>query len=125
MAEDPNHPWGSGATRFNYTPEIHRIVHKVRAIWPQVVPNTYVCHPWCGWSRYSVDFWGSEGRGDALARHLGPKIRSYLMQLPGEPLIRHTIWEHQLWTSWGGKSYWARDDHSGGLRHLHVTYWPS
>jgi hypothetical protein len=45
------------------------------------------------------------------------------MNLPGEPHLRHTIWRHQLWTSWGGYSYWARDDHAGDLRHLHVTYW--
>jgi hypothetical protein len=123
VSEDPRHPWGSGATRWRYRPDVALIVHKVENIWPHVRANTYVCHPWCGWADVSVDFWGNEGRGDALPAQLGPKIRAYLMQLPGLPVIRHTIWEHQLWTSWGGTSFWSRDDHSGNLRHLHVTYW--
>jgi hypothetical protein len=42
---------------------------------------------------------------------------------PGPPIIRHTILEHDLWTSFGGFSTWTADDHSGALRHLHVTYW--
>lgn len=95
------------------------------ARWPHVTANSYVCHPWCGWSRLSVDFWGPAGRGDSLPPNTGEDIRGFLMNLPGPPLIRHTILEHRLWTRWGGYSYWAADDHSGNLRHLHVTYLPA
>lgn len=51
-------------------------------------------------------------------------LRRFLRNLPGQPMIRHTILDHQLWTSWGGYSWWRADDHTGALRHLHVTYWP-
>jgi hypothetical protein len=123
MAEDPNHPWGTGATTHSWVPEVRHNVHLVAARWPNVRPNSYVCHPWCGWSRFSVDFWGSGGRGDPLPEKIGPEIRRFLMNLPGPPAIRHTIWEHWIWTSWGGYSPWIANDHSGRLRHLHVTYW--
>lgn len=123
MTEDPNHPWGSGATRWLWRPEVRRRVQQVLDKWPHVTANTYVCHPWCGWARVSVDFWGAGGRGDPLPSTVGPDIRRFLMNQPRPPLIRHTIWEHQLWTSWGGYSFWTRDDHDGSLRHLHVTYY--
>lgn len=124
MAEDPRHPWGSGATRYHWSPEVEAVVKKIKHRWPAVTVNTYVCHPWCGWARLSLDVWGAGGRGDPLPEHRGPEIRHFLMELPGKPMIRHTIWEHQLWTSWGGYSLWRRDDHTGALRHLHVTYYP-
>src|SRR5215213_3140424 len=114
---------GLGPTRHRWTPAVAAEVDAVLARWPQVSANTYVCHPWCGWGRYSVDFWGSRGRGDKLPRHLGPPIRAFLLRRPGPPLIRHTIWEHLIWTSFGGYTPWTRDDHSGELRHLHVTFW--
>lgn len=123
MAEDPNHPWGTGATRHHWTPEVRRTVQLVFSRFPGVTANTYVCHPWCGWGSFSVDYWGARGRGDALRGDRAESIRAFLMNLPGRPWIRHTILDHQLWTSWGGYSYWSRDDHSGNLRHLHVTYW--
>lgn len=72
-----------------------------------------------------MDFWGPGGRGDAIGVHTGLEIRRYVMHLEGQPLIRHTIFQHQLWTRWGGYSRWTADDHSGGLRHLHVTYLPT
>lgn len=49
--------------------------------------------------------------------------RGFLMHLPGPPFIRHTILGHTLWTSFAGESLWVPPDHSGRLRHLHVTYW--
>lgn len=125
MSEDPRHPWGTGATRYRWKDSVERNVRRVLARWPGVTANTYVCHPWCGWADVSVDFWGAGGRGSPLVGHRAEEIRAYLMRLPGKPLIRHTILDHQLWTSWGGYSYWSRDDHAGGLRHLHVTYWPA
>ena len=124
MAEDPRHPWGSGATRYFWTSDVRRNVQLVLSRFSPVTANTYICHPWCGWGPWSVDFWGAGGRGAAIQEDLGLAIRAYLMGLPGSPYIRHTIFEHWLWTSFGGYSWWAADDHSGVLRHLHVTYWP-
>lgn len=115
---------GLGATRYHWTPEVERIVQLVHRRYPRARANTYVCHPWCGWGRLSVDFWGEGGRGDPIGPDLSKEIRHFLMNLDGPPLIRHTILQHQLWTRWGGYSVWRRDDHSGKLRHLHVTYLP-
>jgi hypothetical protein len=70
-----------------------------------------------------MDCWGPGGRGDPLRGDTPEKIRRYLMGLAGAPFIRHTILDHQIWTSWGGVSYWGPNDHTGSLRHLHVTYW--
>jgi hypothetical protein len=112
-----------GPTRYYWVPPVKRNVHRVLERYDHVTANTYVGHPWPGWMRYSVDFWGPGGRGDAINKELGFEIRHYLMQLPGPPYIRHTIFLHQLWTSFGGASYWSANDHSGELRHLHVTYW--
>lgn len=123
MSEDPRHPWGSGATRYNWRPDVKTVVNKVLHRFPRVTANTYVCHPWCGWTDQSVDFWGVGGRGSPLPEDTGLEIRRYLMNLPGEPFIRHTIFEHALWTSWGGYSLWSPNDHNGALRHLHVTYY--
>ena len=123
MAEDPRHPWGSGATRYHWSSPVSANVQRVLSRWPHVTANTYVCHPWCGWADVSVDFWGSHGRGDPIPEHTGKEIRHFLMNLSGSPFIRHTIFQHQLWTSWGGYSRWLRDDHDGRLQHLHVTYW--
>lgn len=116
---------GLGETRYHWTPEVREIVQLIHRRFSAARCNTYTCHPWCGWGRLSVDVWGPGGRGHAIAPELSQEIRTFLMNLPGKPLIRHTILEHQLWTRWGGYSYWRRDDHSGGLRHLHVTYLPS
>lgn len=121
--EDPNHPWGTGATTHSWVPEVRANVNKVIRRWPRVTANSYVCHPWCGWSRFSIDFWGAGGRGAPLRIETAKEIRQFLMELPGPPAIRHTILEHEIWTSWGGYSLWAANDHSGNLRHLHVTYW--
>lgn len=90
---------------------------------PDVTANTYVDHPWPGWDGRSVDFWGPGGRGHAIDVMDGYNIRRRLMRKPGEPHIRHWIYRHTLWTSFGGYQHWEPDDHSFGLRHLHVTYW--
>jgi len=123
MSEDPAHPWGSGATHYRWRPDVAIVVQRILSQFPQVTVNTYVCHPWCGWSDQSLDVWGSGGRGDPLPRDIGLASRNFLMNLSGPPMIRHTIWRHQIWTAWGGYSRWVADDHSGRLRHLHVTYY--
>lgn len=96
-----------------------------------VSANTYVCHPWCGaaaegtlWEELSIDFWGEAGRGHAINALTGELLLDWLMERPGPPAIRHTIFRHGLWTSFGGHSVWTDNDHSGVLRHVHVTYWP-
>jgi hypothetical protein len=123
VSEDPNHPWGSGATRYHWTPEVSATVQLALNRFPRLTANTYVCHPWCGWSAVSVDYWDRGGRGDPAPFDTLRSLRTFLMNLDGRPFIRHTILRHQLWTSWGGYSRWTRDDHSGNLQHLHVTYW--
>jgi hypothetical protein len=112
-----------GATHHNWRPDVHTIVRRILAENPSISANTYTDHPWPGWDEVSVDFWGPGGRGDPIDRAAGLRVRRTLMELPGEPYIRHTIWMHQLWTSFGGWSWWEPNDHSGRLRHLHVTYW--
>jgi hypothetical protein len=124
MTEDPNHPWGSGKTHYRWREDVRRVVQLTEARFGPVRANTYVCHPWCGWGSASIDFWGEGGRGDPIGYGLGWRVLQFLFELPGKPIIRHTIYEHQLWTSWGGESFWRRDDHTGRLRHVHVTYWP-
>lgn len=123
IAEDPRHPWGSGETRYRWDPEVRRVVGLLRARYSRAVPNTYVCHPWCGWGRFSVDWWGPGGRGDPIATELGWDLLRTAFELPGRPYLRHTIYQHQLWTDKGGYSTWRADDHSGALRHVHLTYW--
>jgi hypothetical protein len=114
---------GIGATRYRWVPAVRHEVQLVLSRFPQLRANTYICHPWCGWGRFSFDLWGEGGRGDPAPYHLLAASRRFLLNRPGPPLIRHTILEHTLWTSFGGESLWVPDDHSGALRHLHVTYW--
>lgn len=116
--------WGGlGATHYQWRPDVLRVVKKIQSRWPGVRVNTYHNHPWPGWDGRSIDVWGVGGRGHAIPLQTGYAIRDYLMELPGTPYIRHTIYGHALWTSWGGYSHWGPDDHSHDLRHLHVTYW--
>ncbi len=116
--------WGGlGATHWNWRPDVAEVVHQVERKFPTVKANTYTNHPWVGWDRQSVDFWGLGGRGDPIDYRDGLAVRAYLMGLPGAPHIRHTIYMNKLWTSWGGYSYWAPMDHRGWLRHLHLSYW--
>lgn len=115
---------GVGATRYHWDRDVRRNVHKALSRFPQASANTYTCHPYCGWGRRSVDFWDRAGRGHALDAHITELLLDFLFEMPDGPLIRHYILGHTLWTSFGGYSTWAADDHSGVLRHLHVTYWP-
>lgn len=124
MTEDPRHPWGTGATRYRWDSDVANVVQLVLNRFPTLTANTYVCHPYCGWADRSVDLWGSGGRGDAVPRQLGQNAVDFLFNLNQGPLIRHYIYRHVLWTSYGGKSYWSANDHSGDLRHVHVTYHP-
>lgn len=114
---------GLGATRHHWVPPVRANVQAVLRTFSGVTANTYICHPWCGWGRWSVDFWGPGGRGDPISDELSRASLNLLWRLPGPPFIRHYIYRHDLWTSWGGHSLWRADDHSGNLQHLHVTYW--
>jgi hypothetical protein len=114
---------GLGPTRYVWTPPVREVNRKVSKRFPAARPNTYIAHPWRGWSRVSVDWWGIGGRGHAIPTETGWSLLHYIMNLPGKPFIRHTIYQHQLWTSYGGYSLWREHDHSGDLRHVHVTYW--
>ena len=76
-----------------------------------------------GWGRVSVDLWGPGGRGDPIGYDLGWTALREAFTLPWGPSLRHTIYIHQLWTDFGGYSWWQADDHSGELRHVHLTYW--
>jgi hypothetical protein len=112
-----------GATHWNVRPDVRRLAENaVRRVGPASW-NTYEGHPWPGWDAVSVDFWGPAGRGAPIRWDVALAIRRYLMNRPGEPYIRHTILGHTLWTSFGGESIWTPNDHSGHLRHLHVTWW--
>lgn len=113
---------GLGATRHRWDPDVRTVVERVLNRFPAATANTYVCHPYCGWEHRSVDFWGRGGRGDALGRELSREILRFVRNLNAGPMIRHHILGHTLWTSWGGYSRWRADDHSGRLRHVHVTY---
>jgi hypothetical protein len=120
---DRSNTAGLGATHYRWRADVARTVQQVHRRFSPISANTYVAHPWPGWSHVSVDYWGPGGRGDPIREDIGREIREFLFDLPGAPMIRHTIFQHQLWTSYGGVSYWRPDDHSGALRHLHVTYW--
>jgi hypothetical protein len=102
---------------------VREVVRYIEATYPQAACNTYVGHPWRGWGRVSVDVWGPGGRGDPIGYDLGWKILGDVFNNPANPALRHTIYIHQLWTSFGGYSWWAPADHSGRLRHVHLTFW--
>lgn len=115
---------GLGATTHQWDPDVAAVIQRVTSRFRAVTANSYVCHPFCGWERRSVDFWGPGGRGDSLERDLSVEILRFVRRLNAGPLIRHHILGHTIWTSFGGYSRWPADDHSGRLRHLHVTYHP-
>lgn len=114
---------GLGATRYRWRPDVRRVVEALRRKNPRAHPNTYICHPWCGWGRVSVDWWGPGGRGDPINPEVGHQLLHDAMVMNFGPNLRHTIYKHQLWTSFGGYSWWAPEDHAGALRHVHLTYW--
>lgn len=112
-----------GRTHWNWRPDVERIVQQVLSREPRLTANTYIDHPFPGWDNVSVDFWGNEGRGYPAPEEPCRRTIRYLMNLPGEPHIRHLIFEHRWWTSWSGWNVWSPNDHDGRLQHLHVTYW--
>jgi hypothetical protein len=114
---------GLGPTRWRWRRDVRRVVESIERRWPNVRCNTYVAHPWVGWSRVSIDIWGTGGRGDPVPLKTGHEILQYLWERRVPPAVRHTIYLHQLRTSFGGASFWGPDDHSDDLRHVHVTYW--
>jgi len=121
-----------GPTTHEWRPDVRRVVHEVLNHVPGVTANTYTDHPQLlfklfpsvRWDLLSVDFWAEGGRGHALDEHRARSALRYQFNRPGRPLIRHLIFQHRLWTRWGGWSVWAPDDHSGAVQHLHVTYLP-
>ena len=122
---------GEGTTRHVWDEDVRRVVHRIKQRYPLVTTNTYDCHPFCGpagnrqgWARRSIDVWDSAGRGDPLPHDLARHIAKFLMHMPGEPYIRHLIVEHDMWLRGAGWLTWPRNDHTGPLRHVHVTYWP-
>lgn len=115
---------GIGETRYHWDPDVRNVVQRTLKRFPRATANTYTCHPFCGWGSRSVDFWGHGGRGHALSGLTAERLLDFLFTLPGKPFMRHYILEHVIWTSFGGYSVWPADDHSGRLRHVHVTYHP-
>lgn len=112
-----------GPTHYRFRPDVARVVHLVEARFRRVRGNTYVDHPWPGWDNVSVDFWDAAGRGFPIARRTGYEVLDYLLTISKLPPLRHWIYRHGLWTSFGGSSWWPANDHSGRLRHVHVTFW--
>jgi hypothetical protein len=108
---------------YNWRPDVERVVRRLRAAYPGLECVTYVDHPWPGWDGRSFDVWADAQTWTPAPLARLKSARHFLMNLPGEPYIRHTILAHNLWTSFGGWSQWAPDDHSGRWRHLHVTYY--
>jgi hypothetical protein len=112
-----------GPTHFRWRADVQEVVLKIHRNFPNVRCNTYEGHPWPGWDGRSIDVWGLGGRGDPIPAHTGHAVKQFLRDLRGAPFIRHHIYLHELWTSFGGYSTWISNDHSLSLRHLHVTYW--
>jgi hypothetical protein len=115
---------GIGKTLYTWDSDVERVVQRLHSRYSAISVNTYTCHPFCGWERRSLDVWGAAGRGQPLSTTFSKQILAFLFNMPGEPLIRHYILDHVIWTSFGGYGVWPRDDHTGLLRHVHVTYWP-
>jgi hypothetical protein len=102
---------------------VAELVGLVHRRFPNVTVNTYRDHPWPGWDGQSFDVWGPGGRGDAIDLATGQQVKRFLREMPGLPNIRHHIYLHELWTSFGGYTRWISADHAMKLRHFHVTYW--
>jgi hypothetical protein len=115
---------GLGRTHYDWEPPVRRTVQLTLSRFSNLTANTYIDHPWPMWDGLSVDYWGRGGRGDPVPPTVSWSTVRFLMRMHGKPLIRHLIYEHSLWTRSGGWSYWAPADHSGRLRHIHVTYLP-
>ena len=109
---------------YRWRADVSAVVQRALRNFPGASANTYIDHPWPGWDALSVDYWDAQGCGWPIQRALGYSLRRFLMDLPGKPDIRHTIYNHTLWTPWAGYQRWGPNDHSGRERHLHVTYLP-
>lgn len=107
----------------NWRPDVARVVAWLEQQHPNLECITYVDHPWPGWDGRSLDVWADAESWQPAGTKVLHQCRRELFNLHWGPYIRHTILGHHLWTSFGGTSWWAPDDHSGWLRHLHVTYW--
>jgi hypothetical protein len=107
----------------NWRADVERVVRDLEASFPGLECITYIDHPWPGWDGRSFDVWADARSWSPASLERLKAVRHYLMTLSYGPRIRHTILAHQLWTSFGGRSRWEPDDHSGTRRHLHVTYW--
>ena len=122
---------GLGPTHYQWRPDVRALVAAIGRQFPAVTVNTYIGHPFpngedgdgYGWENVSFDCWGPGGRGDPIPYLTGRSLKRWVLRSSLTPPIRHWIWRHTLWTSWGGKSLWIPDDHSGRLRHFHVTCW--
>jgi hypothetical protein len=106
-----------------WRPDVQRVVNHLERKFPGLECITYIDHPWPGWDGRSFDVWAEASTWSPAGLKTLHSARRFLMNLPGEPFIRHTILGHTLWTSFGGFSRWPAMDHSGKKRHLHVTYW--
>jgi hypothetical protein len=112
-----------GPTHWRWRADVERVVLHLEATFPRIRCNTYVAHPWEGWDGQSIDVWGAGGRGDPLPLETGHKVVREAFNLSWGPFLRHYIYLNTLWTSFGGLSTWAPNDHRGKLRHVHFTYW--
>jgi hypothetical protein len=106
-----------------WRPDVQERALAVERNFPGLECVTYVDHPWPGWDGRSFDVWENAETWTPASQEQLRRVRRFLMQANHGPLIRHWILGHVLWTSFGGRSRWSPDDHSGGMRHLHVTYW--
>lgn len=108
---------------YRWRPDVREVVLDLERRFTDLECVTYVDHPWPGWDGQSFDVWDDAQTWTPARLRQLERARHYVMERVGRPFIRHTILRHELWTSFGGASYWAPDDHSGRLLHLHVTYW--
>jgi hypothetical protein len=124
MTDDHSEFWGVGRTHYEWEPDVRAVVQHTLSSLSGLSANTYANHPYPGWDGRSVDFWATGGRGRPLSVDLSRTTARFLFNLPGQPLIRHLIVGHRWWLRDVGWREWTRDDHSGLLRHVHVTYLP-
>jgi hypothetical protein len=107
----------------NWRPDVERVVRHIERRFPSTRCNTYINHPWPGWDGRSIDVWRDAPWPTPVGLKTGHRVLSYVFNNEEFPALRHYIYLHQLWTSFGGRSLWTPDDHSGALRHLHLTFW--